>query len=724
MKFPVKPLLLPAAINKNEEDAFIDEMIKKSSKIVDKFKYDGKAHMSSASKEKTDAKKALALAKEKKREENNFIEFDKTAIKFASSAELSIVYAFMLKQIKNIDGMPSPEMLATAWPAIVFVATAKREGFLCLNEIGIAKIVSDPDWTIKFVTDLMQTYVPSLEEIKEANLIYDITFKGTPLNEETTMVHAWTPASKWKPYVGNLAPMVPFISPATPPIKKPSDEMLQDKIDEIQDKIDQIADLEKLLKNQQDLLRDLTIPPHHYATVLFVKTTLTESSVTILHGGFKIKVPFPKAFCSLDGSILSDTPQLTAGDTVVVHPTTFQIMDKSHFALSGEVATYKKSFGGEAEVEVGNKKIIVCGATSSFKEGDRVLLDASHSIILSKISNMDGATSLDNVKKVTFADIGGLDEIKERLVEEILWPVKHKDLYKQLGKVPAKGAMLIGPPGVGKTLIGKALANFMSETYGKEVASSGGFIYVKCAEILDKFVGGAESKIANIFITGEEFFNKHSVPPVFFWDECDALFRKRGSGISSDVENSIVPTLLNRLDGLTSQAGFHIFSTNLPNVIDPALLRDGRIDLKLYIPRPTLEVTKTIFKIHFKPMVIKDEDAFVEKAVNFLWKPDFALKEVVTESGETHLFGLKDAISGAMIANIVSTAKSNALRRSIKSMDAPTDTLEPCEITSKDMGYAIKMVWEQNLEMLHEEAFKEFTSNLNSPVKAVLKIRL
>jgi transitional endoplasmic reticulum ATPase len=208
------------------------------------------------------------------------------------------------------------------------------------------------------------------------------------------------------------------------------------------------------------------------------------------------------------------------------------------------------------------------------------------------------------VPKVTWNDVGGLEHAKQELREAIEWPLKYPDLYRATGIKPPKGILLYGPPGTGKTLLAKAVAN----------EANANFISVKGPELLSKWVGESERHVREMFRKA-----KQVAPCILFFDEIDALAPRRGLGADTHVTERVVSQLLTELDGIEELKDvFVIAATNRPDMIDPALLRPGRIERHIYIPPPDKEGRKEIFKIHLrgKPLAYDDED--VKKAVERL----------------------------------------------------------------------------------------------------------
>lgn len=265
-------------------------------------------------------------------------------------------------------------------------------------------------------------------------------------------------------------------------------------------------------------------------------------------------------------------------------------------------------------------------------------------------------------KKTDFAligwdEIGGLKSQVARIRESIEMPLNNEKLAKEFGLEPVKGMLLYGEPGCGKTLIAKAIASTVLKTKN---ADEDAFVYVKGAELLSKFVGETERQIGRIFNRCREYYKKTNKRAVLFIDEAEALLPSRGSRKSSDVETTIVPTFLSEMDGFEDGSPFVLLSTNEPSKIDSAILRDGRIDIKVGIDRPTQEDCIDIFHIHLKKV----------KCFNDITKlSSFAAELLFLEIN-------KNQISGALVQNVVKQATKVALSRYLKDKKCSPGVIE------------------------------------------------
>lgn len=300
------------------------------------------------------------------------------------------------------------------------------------------------------------------------------------------------------------------------------------------------------------------------------------------------------------------------------------------------------------------------------EEGDSVLV-YGNGVVRKIESAVEGGSVHTEATNVRWDDIGGLKDAKRAMQEAIELPLKYPDIFSRYGKKATKGILLYGPPGCGKTMLGKAAATSLADIHGD--SASTGFIYVKGPELLSKWVGEAESRIRGLFTAAREHKKKNGYPAVLFIDEADALLGKRTGRSTSGIERTTVPQFLAEMDGLNDSGCMVLLATNLPDSLDPAVVRDGRIDQKVRVNRPTQQSAGSIFDIHLKGKPFKDGfciDAFKQTAIERIFDPAAALRFIDTKDGEVALT-LSDVLSGAMIEAVVENATSCALHRDIES---------------------------------------------------------
>jgi len=316
------------------------------------------------------------------------------------------------------------------------------------------------------------------------------------------------------------------------------------------------------------------------------------------------------------------------------------------------------------------------------RAGDSMLLDVRSSILVEKLPKAEvEELVLEEVPDVSYDDIGGLAEQIETIVDAVELPFLHADLFAEHELPAPKGILLYGPPGCGKTLIAKAVANSLakkvSELSGEDQTRSF-FLNIKGPELLNKYVGETERQIRLIFQRAREK-SEEGWPVIIFFDEMESLFRTRGSGISSDIESTIVPQLLAEIDGVeTLKNVIVIGASNREDLIDPAILRPGRLDVKIKIERPDREAAASIFRnyltsdlpIHADEIAaygaVDDAiEAMISDVADHMYRADDDTRflEVTYQNGDKEILYFRDFSSGAMIENIVRRAKKLAIKR-------------------------------------------------------------
>lgn len=358
------------------------------------------------------------------------------------------------------------------------------------------------------------------------------------------------------------------------------------------------------------------------------------------------------------------------------------------------------------------------------KPGDDVLLDPSGRFaidVFEREKNKD--LYVEDIPDITWEQVGGQEQAIELVRETIEHPLLHPEIYKQYNKEPIKGILLYGPPGCGKTLIGKAIASTLTKEYsarkGEPVKEY--FMAISGPKILNMWVGESERMVREIFATAREKA-KDGFLVFIFMDEAESLLRTRSSGRHFSMSNTIVPQFCAELDGLaTSKNVVLILTSNRPDYIDPAVLRPGRIDRKVKIKRPEADAAKRILEIYLTSdvPVQGDRSQMIEKVVDELWskKEHNEFLELSLRSGKRQTLLRGDMISGAILESIVDRAKMSAIRRSIADPKAPSG------VTEGDLLLALNNEFQENEIFPKSDALEDWLQLLDVEPENVVAIR-
>jgi proteasome-associated ATPase len=426
------------------------------------------------------------------------------------------------------------------------------------------------------------------------------------------------------------------------------------------------------LKAEVDRLAE---PPSGYGTLL---TRLDDGSVDIMASGKKLRVSVSPAV---------DVISLTPGREVMLNET-MNIIGVREYEDVGEIVTLKERLGPDRALVLAHsdEERVVRLATSLQDEilraGDSLLCDTRSSYVMEKVPKAEvEELVLEEVPDIDYSQIGGLRDQIESIRDAVEMPFLHADLFAEHKLKAPKGILLYGPPGCGKTLIAKAVANSLAkkvaEKTGKDEARSF-FLNIKGPELLNKYVGETERHIRLVFQRAREKASE-GTPVIVFFDEMDSLFRTRGTGVSSDVENTIVPQLLSEIDGVESLENVIVIgASNREDMIDPAILRPGRLDVKIKIERPDAEAAREILgKYLIAELPLHQDDlaengdnreatvqSMIQVAVERMYSEseDNRFLEVTYANGDKEILYFKDFNSGAMLENIVSRAKKSAIK--------------------------------------------------------------
>ncbi len=426
------------------------------------------------------------------------------------------------------------------------------------------------------------------------------------------------------------------------------------------------------LKEEVDRLAQ---PPTGFGTFL---ASNEDDTVDVFTGGRKLRV---------NVSPNVEVAELARGQEVMLNEA-LNVVAALEFEEVGEVVMLKELLAdGSRALVIANadeEKVVRIAAPlrgTTLRAGDSVLLDGRANYIYERIPKTEvEELVLEEVPDIDYANIGGLMRQIEAIRDAIELPYLHPELFQEHQLKPPKGVLLYGPPGCGKTLIAKAVANSLAKKVADRTGEEGKsfFLNIKGPELLNKYVGETERHIRLVFQRAREKASE-GTPVIVFFDEMDSLFRTRGSGVSSDVENTIVPQLLSEIDGVEGLENVIVIgASNREDMIDPAILRPGRLDVKIKIERPDAESARDIFSKYLTATLPLHSDdlaefdgnraecvaGMIQRTVERMYTEleENRFLEVTYANGDKEVLYFKDFNSGAMIQNIVDRAKKMAIK--------------------------------------------------------------
>ncbi|WP_104523594.1 proteasome ATPase [Blastococcus atacamensis] len=441
------------------------------------------------------------------------------------------------------------------------------------------------------------------------------------------------------------------------------------------------------LVNLKEEVDRLGQPPSGYGVFL---TRYDDGTVDVFTGGRKLRV-------SVSPNV--EVAELRVGQEVMLNEA-MNVVEARSFERQGDVVMLKELL---EPIDGVTRRALVIGHTDEervvyladsladqpLRVGDSLLLESRSGYVYERIPKSEvEELVLEEVPDIDYEDIGGLSRQIEQIRDAVELPFLHADLFRTYELRPPKGILLYGPPGCGKTLIAKAVANSLA----KKVAAAKGdgdtsqgksyFLNIKGPELLNKYVGETERHIRLVFQRAREKASE-GTPVIVFFDEMDSIFRTRGSGVSSDVESTIVPQLLSEIDGVEGLENVIVIgASNREDMIDPAILRPGRLDVKIKIERPDAEAARDIFSKYLKTSLpINPDDlaehggsreatiaGMIQRTVERMYteSEENRFLEVTYANGDKEVLYFKDFNSGAMLQNIVDRGKKMAIKEHLE----------------------------------------------------------
>lgn len=454
-------------------------------------------------------------------------------------------------------------------------------------------------------------------------------------------------------------------------------EHSKDQLDQANRQNEKLIQALQEAREQIEALRQevekLTAPPSSFAVL---SDANTDGTVNVYVAGRKMKVNVHPNVKIAD---------LRRGQQLILNEA-LNVVEVRDFELQGEVVRLKDLLEDRRAIvllRADEERVAEIAASLDSERlsvGDHLLFDTRSGYLLEKLPKSEvEELVLEEVPDVSYEQIGGLGDQIEQIRDAVELPFLHRALFAEYRLSPPKGVLLYGPPGCGKTLIAKAVANSiakkMGDVSGREVKSY--FLHVKGPELLNKYVGESERQIREVFNKAREKAQE-GMPVIVFFDEMDSLFRTRGTGISSDVESTIVPQFLAEIDGVERLRNVIVIgASNRQDLIDPAVLRPGRLDVKIRIDRPDRRAAKEIFGKYLLsdlPYHNPNGDTcevlvgdLVDRVVDQMYSTseENRFLEVTYANAEKETLYFKDFVSGALIEGVVSRAKKYAIKRTI-----------------------------------------------------------
>lgn len=464
-----------------------------------------------------------------------------------------------------------------------------------------------------------------------------------------------------------------------------------------------LTEIREQVEALKDEVEKLTQPPSGFGVYL---QTNEDGSIDIVTSGRKLRINVAADL---------DPKSLARGQEVILNEA-MNAVAAVGFEMVGEVMSLKEVLDTERAIVVGHtddERVVYLAEPLQhlpLKAGDKLMVEPRSAYAYERLPRAEvEELVLEEVPDISYEDIGGLGPQIEQIMDAVELPFLHAELFVEHELKPPKGVLLYGPPGCGKTLIAKAVANSLAKRMADandEHSGKAYFLNIKGPELLNKYVGETERQIREIFQRAKEKSDEGH-PVIVFFDEMDSLFRTRGSGVSSDVENTIVPQLLAEIDGVETLSNVIVIgASNREDMIDPAILRPGRLDVKIKIERPDRDGAAQILKIYLtEGLPLAEEETqvaggreklierMIEETVERMYAEDDSNRflEVTYANGDKEILYFKDFNSGAMIENIVARAKKDAIKRFLETNIKG--------IRTEDLIHAIRAEFKENEDL-------------------------